>query len=153
MHASVCLCFLSSFKGNKTHITGIFKSNCQIHKIFLYLTAMFEDKFYKFLGLHLSCQHCCLLVQSCTSMYGNGCICFLKPWGATQGLYHLGRRNYEPSSIWFVFFYSFEAMKEKRDQKTLNSMLKQNKTKPQAIKLIERPPFIACVVLSQVEKY
>lgn len=61
---------------------------------------------------------CCLLVQSCTSMYGNCCICFLKPWGGTQRLCHSGRRNEEPSSIWFVFFFILlKQMKGKRDQK------------------------------------
>lgn len=50
---------------------------------------------------------CCLLVQSCTSLYRNCCICFLKPWGGTQWLCHSGWRNEEPSSIWFVFFLSF----------------------------------------------
>lgn len=60
VHASVCLCFLSSFKGNKTHITGIFKNNCQIRKFFLYLFTMLEGKFYMFHRLDLSCQHCLL---------------------------------------------------------------------------------------------
>lgn len=60
VHASVCLCFLCSFKGNKTHITGIFKNNCQIHKFFLYLFTMLEGKFYMFHRLDLSCQHCLL---------------------------------------------------------------------------------------------
>lgn len=60
VHASVCVCFLTSFKGNKTHITGVFKNNCQIRKFFLYLFTMLEGKFYMFHRLDLSCQHCLL---------------------------------------------------------------------------------------------
>lgn len=73
---------------------------------------------------------CCLLVQSCTSMYGNCCICFLKPWGGTQWLYHSGRRNEEPSSIWFAIFLCFWSKWKKKGIKKGSIIYFQKSKKP-----------------------
>lgn len=87
---------------------------------------------------------CCLLVQSCTSIYGNYCIFFLKPGGGTQWLYHSGRRNEEPSSICFVFFFILlKQMKGKRDQKRFSyTFFEKQKTLSNKI---NGKPYIYCL--------
>lgn len=83
MHLSVCAFYLLS-KVTRLTLQESLKITVKYVSSFYICLQCSRVSFTCFIDLTCPVNTvCCLLVQSCTSMYGNCCICFLKPWGGT----------------------------------------------------------------------